>query len=304
MTLIHSSGNYPPKSWNLPFPYHHTACYQHVNAFFFFQKEAPFLSPVAPPPPPAPPRPRPSALTNPTRALSPPDPGQQEGPGGPGLPGRVAAAGLRAGPPSGSTAVPGRPRSRRPEAVRARARGAAGTHQSTAQRKRQEPSARSRRGGSLIVSPVYLPRPGRGGASSPAEGRREKRGRRRRNDRWSGPSPARRGASAAHDATRHTAARARPLLPAESGPSPPPPPSAPYPFTRWAGRIRVTLPAIPPRPRAPPPPMACALGDGPASHVPVAGADWLLPLQRGGEWRERPSLSPPHRGPLRGVRAK
>lgn len=179
---------------------------------------------MAPPPPPAPPRPRPSALTNPTRALSPPDPGQQEGPGGPGLPGRVAAAGLRAGPPSGSTAVPGRPRSRRPEAVRARARGAAGTHQSTAQRKRQEPSARSRRGGSLIVSPVYLPRPGRGGASSPAEGRREKRGRRRRNDRWSGPSPARRGASAAHDATRHTAARARPLLPAESGPSPPHPP--------------------------------------------------------------------------------
>lgn len=185
---------------------------------------------MAPPPPPAPPRPRPSALTNPTRALSPPDPGQQEGPGGPGLPGRVAAAGLRAGPPSGSTAVPGRPRSRRPEAVRARARGAAGTHQSTAQRKRQEPSARSRRGGSLIVSPVYLPRPGRGGASSPAEGRREKRGRRRRNDRWSGPSPARRERGSRRNAAHGgasaavTARRERPL--------PPPPPSAPYPFTR------------------------------------------------------------------------
>lgn len=56
--------------------------------------------------------------------------------------------------------------------------GQAGTHQSRAQRKRQEPRARSRRGGSLIVSPVYLPRPGRGGASSPPERARGKRGKR------------------------------------------------------------------------------------------------------------------------------
>lgn len=69
---------------------------------------------------------------------------------------------------------PGRPR-RSVSAVRATARGGAGTYQSRAQKKRQEPRARSRQGGSLIVSPVYLPRPGSGGASSPADGPQEKR---------------------------------------------------------------------------------------------------------------------------------
>lgn len=82
-----------------------------------------------------------------------------------------------AGPAHPHSSLPTPPIPCLPRRAAGAARGArrrrsceAGTHQSRTQSRRQEPSARGRRGGSLIVSPVWLARPGRGGASSSGQG--------------------------------------------------------------------------------------------------------------------------------------